>query len=203
MSFAKDYFEKLSIGLNKLDVSEIEKIVDILLNAWMNDKQIFIAGNGGSAATASHLVCDLGKGTLKRMYDPTEKRFKVMSLTDNVPLLTALANDVQYENIFSQQLNNLIERGDLLIIISGSGNSENILRAIKLAQEKKATVIGFLGSNGGKAKEMVDHYIIYEESHYGRIEDSHSILSHLITSWLKEKMNNLKGEGKFFKEEAK
>ncbi|VVB83566.1 Phosphoheptose isomerase [uncultured archaeon] len=203
MDFVKEYINKLKEGLDKLNPSDIERVVDILLNAWKNNQQIFIIGNGGSAAIASHLACDLGKGTLKKIYDITEKRFRVVSLTDNTPLLTALANDVTYNNVFSQQLNNLMVRGDILIAITGSGNSENIVRAVKVAQEKKAVVIGFLGANGGKVKNMVDYYILYEDSHYGRIEDSHSILSHLITCWLREKMRDLKSTGEFFKEEVK
>ena len=203
MDFAKDYFDKLKIGLDNLNSAEIEKVVDILVNAWKSEKQVFIAGNGGSAATASHMACDFGKGTLKKMYDPSEKRFKVISLTDNTPLLSALANDVGYENVFAQQLNNLMERGDVLVVITGSGNSENIIRAIKVAQEKKAIIIAFLGANGGKAKDMVDYHVIYEDAHYGRIEDAHSVLSHLITCWLREKLDTLKGSGSFFKEEAK
>jgi dTDP-L-rhamnose 4-epimerase len=202
MDFAKEYFESLRQGLERLDSSEIEKVVDILVNAWKNKKQVFIIGNGGSAATASHMACDFGKGTLKKMYDPAEKRFKVLSLTDNTPLLTALANDVGYDNVFAQQLSSQIGIGDILILITGSGNSENILRAIRVAQEKKAIIIGLLGVTGGKAKDMVDYSIIYDESHYGRIEDAHMILSHLITCWIKEKTNSLKGAGGFFKEDA-
>lgn len=203
MDFTKDYLEKLKLHLDKLDSSRIEKVVDILVNAWKNNKQIFIIGNGGSAATASHMACDLGKGTLKRFYDSMERRFRVVSLTDNTPLLTALANDVTYDNVFSQQLNNLINLGDILIVITGSGNSENIIRAVKLAHENKSTTIAFLGSDGGKVKDLVDHYVIYEDTHYGRIEDAHSIFSHLICSWLREKLNDLKGGGGFFKEETK
>lgn len=199
MNFAKEYLGKLKEGLDKLDVETIEKIVNILLIAMKNRKQIFIVGNGGSAALASHLACDLGKGTLQRIYNPSEERFKVVSLTDNTPLITALANDVGYENIFSQQLNNLITRGDILIAISGSGNSENVIRAVKLAQDYKAIVIGLLGSDGGKLKDLTDYCLIYEEKHYGRIEDSGSILSHLICSWIKEKIKEVKG-GEFFKE---
>jgi len=203
MDFSKDYLDKLRLNLDKLDSSRIEKVVDVLINAWKNNKQIFIIGNGGSAATASHLACDLAKGTLKGFYDPTEKRFRVISLADSMPILTALANDVGYDNIFSQQLSNLITPGDVLIVITGSGNSENILRAINLAQNYKATTIAFLGSDGGKAKGLVDHYIIYEENHYGRIEDAHSILCHLISAWLRERLDELKGGGRYFKEETK
>lgn len=200
MNFAKEYIERLKEGLDKLDIETIEKIVDTLLIAMKNKKQIFIVGNGGSAATASHMACDLGKGTLKKMYDPTEERFRVISLTDNTPLLTALSNDVGYENVFSQQLNNLITRGDILIAISGSGNSENVIRAIKLAQDYKAIIIGILGADGGKIKELTDYSLIYGEKHYGRIEDAGSVLSHLICSWIKEKLKETKGDGEFFKE---
>lgn len=202
MNFAKDYLEKLVQGLEKLDKEIIEKIVDTLVIAMQNKKQIFIVGNGGSAATASHMACDLGKGTLKKIHDPAEERFRVISLTDNTPLLTALSNDVGYENIFSQQLSNLISRGDILIAISGSGNSENVVNAVKLAQEYKAIVIGVLGSDGGKIKSMTDYCLIYNEKHYGRIEDAGSILSHLICSWIKEKLKKIKGEGGFLKELA-
>lgn len=200
MSFGYDYFVELKKNLEKIDTKKIEEIVDVFINAWKNDKQIFIVGNGGSAATASHMACDLGKGTLKKMYDSEEKRFRVISLTDNTPLLTALSNDVGYENVFAQQLYNQIQIGDVLVAITGSGNSENVIRAIKVAQEKKAIIIAFLGSNGGKAKDIVDYYLLYEEQHYGRIEDSHSIFSHLICCWIREKLNLLKSEGKFFKE---
>ncbi len=202
MDFAKDYINRLQNDLEKLDSSKIEKVVDVLINAWKNDKQVFIIGNGGSSAIASHLACDLGKGTVKKMYDLSEKRFKVISLTDNAPLLTALANDIEYENVFAQQLQNLMNPRDILIIISGSGNSNNIIKALEVAQNKKAIIIAFLGADGGKAKEFVDYPIIYPDINYPRIEDSHSILSHLICSWIKEKMDSLKSEGHFFKEEV-
>lgn len=200
MNFGEDYIERLKFGLNKIDSDKIERIVDILLNSLKNDRQVFIIGNGGSAATSSHFACDLGKGTLKKIYDSAEKRFKVTSLTDNTPLITALSNDVGYENVFSQQLYNQINVGDVLIVITGSGNSENILRALEVAQSKKAITIAFLGSDGGKAKNLVDHYIIYEDTHYGRIEDAHCILSHLICSWVKEKLREGNGGNEFFKE---
>lgn len=202
MNFADNYFEILKRNLDNINREKIEKIVDLLFQAWKNEQQVFIIGNGGSAATASHFACDLGKGTIKRVHDSVEKRMKVSSLIDNTPLLTALANDVGYENIFAQQIYNQIKMGDILIVISGSGNSENILRAIKVAQEKKATVIGLFGSDGGKAKEIVDYDLIYNETHYERIEDAHCILTHLIKCWLKEKMNEFKGGGSFFKEKA-
>ncbi|MDD5012043.1 MAG: SIS domain-containing protein [Candidatus Nanoarchaeia archaeon] len=200
MNFAEEYFFELKKNLEKVDKKKIEEIANVLINAWKNDKQVFIVGNGGSAATSSHMACDLGKGTLKKIYDPREKRFRVISLTDNTPLLTALSNDVGYENVFAQQLYNQIQVGDVLIAITGSGNSENVIRAIKVAQEKKAIIIAFLGANGGKVREIVDYYLLYEEPHYGRIEDAHSIFSHLICCWIREKINVLKSEGKFFKE---
>jgi len=185
--FSQDYFKKIEEALDKIDLEKIQKIVEVLFEAYKNNKQIFIMGNGGSASTASHFACDLGKGTLCRFYDEKEKRFKVMSLTDNVATIMALGNDLSYEDIFSQQLSNLINEGDVVIGFSGSGNSKNIIKAIEYAKKQKAITIGFLGfETGGKAKEMVDYEITVQEKHYGRIEDIHLMLEHLITSSLAE-----------------
>lgn len=150
----------------------------------MNDKQIFIFGNGGAAANASHFAADLGKGTLGRRYEG-EKRVRVTSLTDNVTTLTAYANDLSFEDIFVQQLRNLLNPGDLVIAITGSGNSPNVLKAIEYAKKKGALTIGVLGfKTGGKAARLADHAIIIQSDHYGIIEDTCTVLHHLITDCL-------------------
>ncbi len=118
-----------------------------------------------------------------------KKRFRAYSLTDNVATITAYGNDLNYEDIFVQQLRNLIQQGDILIAITGSGNSKNILKAIDLANEVGATTIGLLGFEGGKAKEMVDHKIIVKSNNYGIIEDLHLILEHMICQGLKTKIS--------------
>ena len=188
-SYIEDYFNKLEDGLNNLDKDEIENIVDLLFKAWKDGRQIFILGNGGSASTASHFACDLGKGTLGRHYN-SKKRFKVVSLTDNVATLTAYGNDLSFEEVFSQQLRNLVNSGDIVVVITGSGNSVNIIKAVEVAKEADAVVIGFLGFNGGKVKNLLDHFIIFKDEHYGRIEDCHLILEHLICSILREKVES-------------
>ena len=189
MEILNNYLVELKSTIEKLDVNQIEKIGGILARAYKNDKSVFIVGNGGSAATASHFACDLGKGTLERHYDMHKKRFRAYSLTDNVALMTAYGNDLDYGDIFSQQLKNLIQQGDILIAITGSGNSKNILKAIELANNVGAETIAFLGFQGGKAKEIVDHSIIIESENYGVIEDLHLMLEHMICQSLKEKIN--------------
>ena len=190
MEFINNYFKELKETIDKISVEDIKRVTDILYKAYKRDKQIFIIGNGGSASTASHFACDLSKGTLQRIYDEKEKRFRVISLTDNVAHLTALANDLDYNDVFSQQLRNLVNPGDIVVAISGSGNSKNILNAVDSASKSGATTIGFLGFDGGKLKEKVDHYIHVPSNHYGRIEDLHLVLAHLISSYLTEMKKN-------------
>ncbi len=190
MDFIKNYLDELKKAIDKIPVTSVKKVVNVLYDAYYNNKQIFIIGNGGSAALASHFACDLGKGTLQRAYDENEKRFKVISLTDNVPLLTAFSNDVGYDDVFAQQLKNLINEGDIVIVISGSGNSINIIKAVEVASRVGARTVGFLGFDGGKLKKMVDYYIHIRSNHYGRIEDIHSVLEHLICSYLGEIKKN-------------
>jgi len=169
---------------------DVTRIVDILFDAWKQSKQVFIFGNGGSASTASHFACDLAKGTLQRINDHKEKRFRVISLTDNVATMTALANDVSYDSIFSQQLNNYIREGDVVIAITGSGNSPNIIKGVELAKKFNAKTIAFLGFDGGKVKDIVDHHILLKSQDYGRIEDCHLMLHHIITSYLSKKVKD-------------
>jgi D-sedoheptulose 7-phosphate isomerase len=190
MQYAKQYIGALKDGLDNIDLKKIERIADVLYQAWRNDKQIFIFGNGGSATTASHFACDLGKGTLSNFYKPDQKRFRVMSLTDNIATMLAYGNDLSFDHIFSQQLKNLVREGDVVIGISASGNSKNVIKALKVANDASAITIGMLGFDGGKAKEMVDHHVLFEEKHYGRVEDFHLILEHLICTFLKEKIEN-------------
>lgn len=191
MEFAKDYLKLLSHGLSKIPLKNFEAIAHILFEAYERDKQIFILGNGGSAAIASHMACDLGKGTLTNVYSPKEKRFRVISLTDNMPLFSALANDIGYDYVFEQQLQNLVQPGDVVIGVSCSGNSPNVLRALKLAKQKTAITIGFVGFDGGKMKELCDYSLHFEEKHYQRCEDAFSIFQHIITCFLAEKKRGL------------
>jgi D-sedoheptulose 7-phosphate isomerase len=199
-SFINDYLAEITNCLKELDTQKLELAIDMLMEAYKNDRKVFIFGNGGSASTASHMACDLGKGTLQRVYDHTERRLRVISLTDNVALMTAFANDVSFDDIFVQQLRNLVETDDLVIALSGSGNSKNVVKAIEYAKSCGAKTIGLLGfMTGGKLGGLVDCPVIVKSNHYGPIEDVQLILNHLIASWIakiKNAQDGYTGKGK-------
>ena len=187
-----DYKEKLKHQIDAICEKQIEEVINILYDAWRSDKTVFVFGNGGSAATASHFACDLGKNTLKKFYKQTTKRFRIISLNDSMPTILAYSNDLSFDDIFSEQLKNLVLPGDIVIGITGSGNSLNILKAFKVAEENHAVTIGILGFGGGKAKELVDHAIVLNEQEYGIVEDGHWFLCHIIPQILKEKIHEEK-----------
>ena len=175
--------------LENLPLEAVQRAVDILEQAYQAGRTVYLFGNGGSAALASHLATDLGKGThspgpesLKRV-----KRLRVLSLTDNVPLLTAWGNDTSYENVFAGQLENFIQAGDVAFGISGSGNSPNVLGALALARRAGATTIGLTGC-GGRMKDLLDCAIVVPSSHMQQVEDAHLILAHLIFLDLKARI---------------
>lgn len=183
--FINSYFDEVKHCLDNLDSKKIELAIGMILEAYKNDRKVFILGNGGSASTASHMTCDLGKGTLQRIYDNSERRLKVISLTDNVAVMTAYGNDLGFDDIFVQQLRNLVETDDVVVVISGSGNSKNIIKTLNYAKECGAKTIGLLGfKTGGQAAGLVDCAIIVDSNFYGPIEDIHNILSHLVASWI-------------------
>ena len=201
--FIEDYILELTRCLKSLDKTKIELVIDVLVDAYKKDRKVFILGNGGAASTSSHMACDLGKGTLQRVYDNTEKRFRVISLTDNVAVMTAFANDLSFDDIFVQQLRNLVETDDVVIALSGSGNSPNVVKAVEYARLCGAKTIGILGfKTGGKLGKMVDYSIIIDSNHYGPIEDIQLILNHMIASWIAKVKNihdgkeNLENENK-------
>ena len=166
-------------------MDSIQKAIDVLHEARLNGRKVFIMGNGGSAATASHFACDLGKGTLM----PGLPRFRVIALTDNMSLFSALANDFGYDQVFCEQLKSLIQPGDVAIGISGSGNSANVLNAILAARELGAITIGFVGFDGGRLKSMVDRCVHVPCDCMEQVEDVHLILEHLISTCLRQAMD--------------
>ena len=190
MVFVENYLNDIKKALNKINIEDIKKISDMLFSAWQNEKKIFIIGNGGSATTASHFASDLSKGTVFGFYGKNEKRFMVQSLTDNIALLTAYGNDLGFEDIFAQQLKNILTQGDVVLAITCSGNSKNIVKAIEYANSMNAMTAGLLGFGGGKVKDMMDVNLVIESNHYGVVEDCHSILTHLISYYLKERKKN-------------
>jgi D-sedoheptulose 7-phosphate isomerase len=180
----RDYLDRLVTTLERLPADAIESLSDLLYRAYVDGKQVFILGNGGSASTASHMACDLGKNTI----GPNMRRFRIMSLNDNIPLLTALSNDLGYENMFAEQLQNLIQPGDVLIVLSGSGNSPNVLRAMEYARSQSAEVAALLGFGGGRAMELADLNVLVDSDDYGVVEDAHLIINHILVEHFRQRL---------------
>jgi D-sedoheptulose 7-phosphate isomerase len=176
------YISTLQNTLDILPVEQIEYLAQTLQEARMAGKRVFIMGNGGSASTASHFVCDLGKNT--RMDGWPD--FKVIGLTDNMAIFSAYANDEGYDQAFARQLTSLLQDGDVVIGISASGNSPNVLNAIEAAKRHNAQTIGFTGFNGGKLRHMVDINIHIDSNIIEHVEDIHLMLEHMIVLYLKK-----------------
>ena len=158
-SAAADYISRLKDVLDATSLDQIETFIGFLHDARENDRQVFIVGDGGSAATASHMACDLSKTVLGSPPTSTARRFRVQALTDNVALLTAWGNDVRYDAIFAEPDSNLAKPGDLLLVITGSGNSPNVLEAVSAAHDLGLSTVGLLGFNGGRVRELLDHAV--------------------------------------------
>jgi len=186
--FAKDYVQGLKDVLDRIPLEPVAEIIQAIELAQNNRQRVFVIGNGGSAATASHMMNDLCKGTLGHKGDAPWPRLRVIALTDNVSLMTAWANDTDYNHIFSEPLKNLAERGDLLIAISASGNSPNILAAVEAAKQIGVNVIGLTGFGGGKLAKLAEISFVVPSDGYGPVEDVHMILDHIITGYLYEKL---------------
>ena len=184
MRSIRKYLNEVRLVLSALPEDRIAEVVDVLLSANYVGSTVFTLGNGGSASTASHFACDLAKGTIT----PGRPRFRVMALTDNVPLMTAWSNDTAYEHVFVEQLRALLNRGDVVVAFSGSGNSPNVLRAVELARREGAITIGFSGFAGGQLGELVDVPVIVPCNCMEQIEDVHLTLCHVVSTVLKERL---------------
>src|SRR5947209_7784839 len=171
------YFSELEHMLRSISTPHLERVLCLLEEAYRHGHRIFIMGNGGSAATASHFALDLAKNTIM----PGAPRLKAISLTDHVPLITAWSNDTAYEHVFAEQLASMIEPGDVAIGISTSGNSLNVIYALQLTKQLGGVTIGLLGTEGGKIKDMVDAYVLAPGQNIEQEEDAHMILAHIIT----------------------
>ncbi|MEO0226277.1 MAG: SIS domain-containing protein [candidate division WOR-3 bacterium] len=182
--FINGYFQGIFNSLNEIELEKVKKVSEILYDAYQKRRYVFIMGNGGSASTASHFACDLGKTTIC----DGKQRFRVISLNDNIPLMTALSNDFGYEKVFIEQLMNLVNPGDIVICITGSGNSPNVIQAVNYAKECGAITIGLLGFGGGQIKEILHEHITISNQNYGQVEDVHLILCHAITQYFKERI---------------
>jgi D-sedoheptulose 7-phosphate isomerase len=182
--YLRSYLEDLRWTLEEIDPAALAAVVDVFQQAREAGRQILLIGNGGSAATASHMACDLGKGTVD-FTNPTFTRFRVLSLADNNALMSALGNDISFDEVFAEQLRIVMRAGDVVVLISASGNSPNLLRAHDYARSRGATTIGLLGFGGGKLGTLVDLPLIVGSRNYGIAEDFHLIVQHVLTQYLR------------------
>ena len=174
--FADQYIDRLKTVMDNFDLNTFDKMVRLLLDAYSRGAQIFVMGNGGSGSTASHLACDINKGCCIDL----EKKFRMICLNDNVPTMLALANDLSYESVFEEQLKNFFNPADLVIGISGSGNSENVLRAIRYAAQNGGRTIGWSGFGGGLLAGLVDLAFVVDSHDMQHVEDAHMVVAHMI-----------------------
>ena len=179
-----NYLSSLQQTMNELPRENIVSVIELLQSARLDGRQVFIMGNGGSASTATHFVCDLAKNTRKDGLP----HFKVIGLTDNMALFSAYANDEGYENVFAQQLANLVMPNDIVIAISASGNSMNVLNAIALAKTRQAVTVGFTGFDGGQMAPLVDLNVHVNSNVIEHVEDIHLMLEHMIVKAIKDEM---------------
>lgn len=176
------YFDKLTKTIQNIDIKEIEKCAEVLLKAYENENNIFICGNGGSASTASHFAADVNKAVSYGL----EKRFKIIPLTDNLSTITAYTNDVGYDVVFLEQMKNFFQKGDVIIGISGSGNSKNVLNAVEYVNENGGVSIGWTGFSGGKLKEISTYSINANIDDMQVSEDMHIVFTHLMMKILRK-----------------
>lgn len=188
-----DYFQRLKAELDRLDRPAVQCLSDLLFDAWQNGRFVFVFGNGGSGATASHIAEDLGKNCLSQedLDNVSGKRLKVLSLTDNVAWIMALANDLSYDQIFVQQLAHYASPGDLAIAISGSGNSPNVLKAVDWANRHGLVTYGMSGYSGGKLKQMQKHGLHVALDDMAMVESLHMCVVHWLVDDLMARVNNL------------
>lgn len=181
MNFFQEYTGELKRTLDNLPFDKLQQVVDVLHKARIEGRQVFIMGNGGSASTATHMACDIGKNTAT----PGYPRMRAIALNDNMAFFSALANDNGYENVFSEQLLNLVQPGDIVLAISASGNSPNVLKAIETAKEHNAFTIGWSGYEGGKLSKLADLSIVVHNHCIEQVEDIHLMLEHMIVHGLR------------------
>jgi len=184
MDLIDSYLDELEVVVRNISRDQVRAVVDVLFEAWHSRRTVFLIGNGGSAATASHMMNDLNKYTVVG----NMPRFRSIALTDNVPLMTAVGNDLSYADVFVEPLKNLLQPQDILIAISASGNSPNIVKAVEFARTIGARVVGFCGHPGGQLAQLADLKIVVPSERIGHQEDGHMILDHVISAALRERI---------------
>jgi D-sedoheptulose 7-phosphate isomerase len=174
--WADHYLAMHRRSLEAIDTSSVARLIDLVRECWLEDRQLFAFGNGGSAANASHFATDLGKGAS----DSMSRAFRVLSLNDNVSWLTALGNDYSYEDVFVRQLSTYARPGDLLLVLSVSGDSPNLVKAVDWANERGLKTIALTGGKRGRLAESAQLSIVIDDDHYGRVEDAHMAICHML-----------------------
>jgi len=181
--FARWYRERSLEQWQALDLAALARIAAVLEEAQRSGRFVWVCGNGGSAATSAHVGCDFGKTAAQAGAKP----LKAVSLSDNTAFITAIGNDLSFDETFSRQLENVVAAGDVVVLITGSGNSPNLLKAAELARGRGAKVVGLLGFDGGKLKPMCSESLLIPSDQYGVIEDMHMSVAHILTFYLKQK----------------
>ena len=178
------YFDNVIRTIENIPFATVDEIVDVLMQAYASSRKVYLFGNGGSAALASHFACDLGKGAA----NGSGKRFQALALTDNVPMMTAWANDARYDDIFAEQLRSFLQLNDVVFAISGSGNSPNVLNALTAAREMRAFTVGLTGFKGGKMKALCDLCVVVPSENMQVIEDAHLSVTHSIFTAVRQRL---------------
>jgi D-sedoheptulose 7-phosphate isomerase len=173
---SQEYLSQLRIVIERLDTAVVDQLAEAIWRGYQKSRTLFIFGNGGSAALASHFACDLGKGTIRA----DRRRLRAICVSDNVPMLTAWANDLSYQEIFAEQLRNLIEPGDMAFAISASGNSMNVIRGLEVARDTGAKTMVLTGYDGGRVKSIADICLVVPSDNMQHIEDAHLCAAHAI-----------------------
>lgn len=181
--FARWYRARTLEQWEKLDLGALSRLAGLVETAQARGRFIWVCGNGGSASTAAHVGCDFGKTAAVK----GAKALKAVSLADNTAFLTAAANDLSFDQVFSRQLENVVSKGDVVLLISGSGNSKNLLEAARLARKRGATVFSLLGFDGGRLKSLSHDHLLVPSDQYGVVEDMHQAVAHILTFYLKQK----------------
>lgn len=184
----KEYYKELSDTLLKLDYEQISEAMNALVNCYENGGTVYVMGNGGSSATASHMVCDFNKGVSMKK----SKKFNFVCLSDNTPILTALANDLSYEDVFAYQIEKILTKDDLVLAISGSGNSKNIIKACDVAKKAGVKIIGMTGYDGGKLYQMADYHLHAPINDMMKAEDIHMSFDHMMATILLHVLDDIK-----------
>ncbi|GAB3994772.1 SIS domain-containing protein [Spirosoma daeguense] len=175
-AYFQTYLDRQKATYDTIPIDRVEHIIQLMKKCWEEDRQLFTFGNGGSAANASHFITDLGKGAS----DVLGKRFRCLSLNDNVAWITALGNDYAYDDVFVRQLENYARPGDLVLTMSVSGNSPNLVKAVKWANENGLITIALVGGKRGQLADLAQEVIVIQDEHYGRVEDAQMTICHML-----------------------